>query len=46
MHPCNALPHALEAVGSVSPAMHRLTACWQWAMELMQCTPSVTPGSG
>ena len=34
---CNALPHCLESVGSATLAMHCLTACGQWAMELLLC---------
>ena len=43
---CNALPHALAAVGSASPAMHRLTAWGKWAVQLPQCTASLPVGSG
>ena len=34
------------AVGSGTPAMHCLTAVGQWAVELLQCTASLPPGSG
>ena len=38
---CNALPHCLWAVGIGTPAMHRHTACGQWAVELMQVWQAV-----
>ena len=41
---CNALPHCLGAVGSGTPAMHRLTAWGQWAVQLLQCTASLPWG--
>ena len=43
---CNALPHCLGAVGSGTPAMHRLNAWGQWAVQLLQCTASLPWGSG
>ena len=43
---CNALPHSLGAVGSGTPAMHRLTAWGQWALQLLQCAASLPKGSG
>ena len=42
---CNALPHCPGAVGSATPAMHRLTVWGQWAVELLQCTASLPLGS-
>ena len=42
----NARPHCLGAVGSATPAMHRLTALGQWAVKLPQCTTSLPGGSG
>ena len=43
---CNALPHCLGAVGSVTPAMHCLTTCEQWEAELLLCSATLTGGSG
>ena len=43
---CNALPHCLGVVGSATPAIHRLTAWGQWAVQLLQCTASLPAGSG
>ena len=43
---CNALPHCPGAVGSTTPAMHRLTAWGQWTAQLLQCTASLPWGSG
>ena len=43
---CNVVPHRLGAVGSSSPAMHRLSASGQWAVELVQCSASLRGGSG
>ena len=42
---CNAPPHCLGAVGSATPALHRLTALGQWAVTLLQCTTSLPGGS-
>ena len=36
----------LGAVGSLTPAMHCLTALGQWAVQLLQCTASLPRGSG
>ena len=41
---CNALPHCLGAVGSGTPAMHRLNAWGQWVVQLLQCTASLPCG--
>ena len=43
---CNALPHRLEVVGSGTPAVHRLSALGQWAVQSLQCTASPPGGSG
>ena len=45
---CNGLPQFLGAVGSVTLAIHCLTAWGQWAVQLLQCTatPPGTVGSG
>ena len=43
---CNAPPHCLWAVGSGTLAMHRHTACGQWAVELLLCTATVPGGNG
>ena len=42
-NPCISLPHCLGAVGSATRAMHSLTACRHWALELLQC--AATPPS-
>ena len=42
---CNAPLHCLGAVGSATPAMHRLTAWGQWTAQLVQCT-APPPGAG
>ena len=44
--PINALPYCLGAVGSATPVMHCLTACGQWAVELLLCTATLFGGSG
>ena len=36
---CNALPHCLGAVDSATPAMHRLSALGQWAVNLRNALP-------
>ena len=41
---CNTLPHSSGAVGSGSPASHRLTTWGQWAAELLQRTASPSEG--
>ena len=38
--------HCLGAVGSATPTMQCLTACGQWAMELLLCTAMLPEGSG
>ena len=38
---CSALPHCLWAVGSGAAALHRNTACGQWAVQLLQYTASL-----
>ena len=43
---CNALLLCLGAVGSATPALRCLTACGQWAVQLLQCTASLPGGSG
>ena len=43
---CNALPHWLGAVETVTPAAHRLTAREQWAVQLLRRTTSLPGGSG
>ena len=43
---CNALPRCPGAVGIATPAMHRLAAQGQWAVELVQCIASLPGGSG
>ena len=43
---CYALPHCLGAVSSATPAMHCLTACRQWAVELLLCTAALSGGCG
>ena len=43
---CNAPPHRLGAMGSVTPATNRLTAWGQWALELLQCTAAPLGGTG
>ena len=42
---CHALPHCLGAVGSATPAMHCLSACGQWAVELLLCTATRPRGN-
>ena len=37
---------ALGAVGNAIPAMHRLTAWGQWAVQLLQYTAALSGGSG
>ena len=32
---CHAPPHCLGTVGSATPAMHCLTACGRWAVQLL-----------
>ena len=44
--PTFAQPHCSGAVGSRSPAMHCLTACGQWAVELLLCTATMSRGRG
>ena len=39
-------PHWLGAVETVTPAVHRLTAREQWAVQLLRCTASLPGGSG
>ena len=46
---CYALPHCLWAVSSGAPAVHRQTACgeWaEWALQLLQCTAAPPGGNG
>ena len=43
---CNALRHCLGAVDTVTPAVHRLTAREQWAVQLLRRTASLPGGSG
>ena len=43
---CNALPHYLGAVGSATLATDYLTAWGQWALQLVQCTSTLSGGSG
>ena len=43
---CNTAPHCPGAVGSGTPAIHRLTAWGQQAVQLLQCTASLPWGSG
>ena len=43
---CFAPPHRLEAVGGGARAIYYHTACWQWAVEILQRTASLPGGSG
>ena len=43
---CNALPHCLGAVDTVTPAVHCLSAREQWAVQLLRRTASLPGGSG
>ena len=40
------MPHCLGAVGSGPPAIHCLTAWWQWAVDLLQYTAPLPRGRG
>ena len=43
---CNALPYCLGAVDSATPAIHGRIAWGQWAVELLQCTASLSGAVG
>ena len=43
---CHTLLDFLGEAGSATPAMHRLTARGQWAVELLQYNPVPPGGSG
>ena len=44
--PAYAPPHCMGAVGSATPAMHRLTAWGQWGVQILQRSASLPGGNG